>query len=1049
MAPFVEQRREESDMHDLQSPGIESKVRCKQSGPKENGLPDAGEDHQQSCCRPPSAQGLYDPQFERDACGIGFVVNIKGQPSHDIIQKALTVLVNLTHRGATGSEPNTGDGAGILFQTPHKFLQKVTSIENITLPSPGQYGVGMVFLPLESDQRLACEQQFEAIVAAQGQTVLGWRTVPTRDAGLGITARSKEPVVRQIFIGRNPAIQTDMDFERRLYIIRRLAEKQIRYGENAHGRFFYIASLSYKTIVYKGMLLSEQVQPFYPDLQDADMESALALVHSRFSTNTFPSWERAHPNRYIIHNGEINTIRGNQNWMRARESLLASPYFGDDLAELLPVIDGDGSDSAMFDNALEFLLLNGRSLAHAIMMMIPEPWSKRPDMDPTLKAFYEYHSALMEPWDGPASIGFSDGFQIGAILDRNGLRPSRYTVTKDGLVVLASETGALEIAPENIAYKGRLEPGRMLLIDTVAGRIVSDEELKAQIARQYPYGEWLTEQQITLAALPDGQPATAPDHATVVQRQQAFGYTFEDLRLLLTPMAQNGVEALGSMGDDTPLAILSDKAQPLFNYFKQLFAQVTNPPIDSIREELVTSSITLLGSEGNLLAPGAASCRMIKLDHPILTNDDLAKLKALNLPGIQSAVLPILYPVADGGAGLERALDELFAAADTAVSHGAKILILSDRGISREQAAIPSLLAAAGLHHHLIRQGNRTETSIVVESGEPREVHHFAVLIGYGVDAINPYLAYETIGDMLRKRLVTGVSYDEAEYHYVKAVFKGVVKIMSKMGISTVQSYRGAQIFEALGLHKDVVDRYFTGTPSRIQGADLNTLAKEVEIRHKTAFPERPSNGHVLPVGGKYQWRQGGEPHLFNPKTIHALQTAVRSGDYEAFKLYSQGVNDQSRKLYTLRGMLDFNLAAEPVPLDEVDSVETIVRRFKTGAMSYGSISQEAHEALAVAMNRLGGKSNTGEGGEDPARYLPDENGDSRKSAIKQVASGRFGVTSHYLVNATEIQIKMAQGAKPGEGGQLPGRKVYPWVAKVRLSTPGVGLISPPLHHGV
>ncbi|MBP7041696.1 MAG: glutamate synthase large subunit [Chloroflexi bacterium] len=1036
-------------MNELQTSGKHILAQTKQNGPEENGQPDAGEDHQQGCCPVPSAQGLYDPQFERDACGIGFVVNIKGQQSHDIIQKALTILVNLTHRGATGSEPNTGDGAGILFQTPHKFLQKVTAIENITLPALGQYGVGMVFLPLESDHRHACEQQFEAIVAAQGQTVLGWRTVPTSDATLGITARSNEPVVRQVFIGRSPAIQTDMEFERRLYVIRRLAEKQIRYGDNAHGRFFYIASLSYKTIVYKGMLLSEQVQPFYPDLQDKDMESALALVHSRFSTNTFPSWERAHPNRYIIHNGEINTIRGNQNWMRARESLLASPYFGAELAELLPVIDTDGSDSAMFDNALEFLLLNGRSLAHAIMMMIPEPWAKRTDMDPTLKAFYEYHSALMEPWDGPASIGFSDGFQIGAILDRNGLRPSRYTITKDGLVILASETGALEVAPENIAYKGRLEPGRMLLIDTVAGRIVSDEELKAQIARQYPYGEWLADNQVTLASLPDGGPLAPPDHNTVVQRQQAFGYTFEDLRLLLAPMAQSGVEALGSMGDDTPLAVLSDKAQPLFNYFKQLFAQVTNPPIDSIREELVTSTLTLLGSEGNLLQPTAVSCRMIKLNHPILTNQELGKLKALNLPGIQSATLPILYPVAQGGAGLEQALEDLFAAADTAVAQGAKVLILSDRGVNRQQAAIPALLAAAGLHHHLIRNGRRTETSIVVESGEPREVHHFAVLLGYGVDAINPYLAYETIGDMLRKRLVTGVSTDEAEYHYIKAVVKGVVKIMSKMGISTVQSYRGAQIFEALGLHKDVVERYFTGTPSRIQGADLNTLAKEVEIRHKMAFPERPSNGHALPVGGKYQWRQGGEPHLFNPKTIHALQTAVRSGDYEAFKLYSQGVNDQSRKLYTLRGMLDFNLASEPIPLEEVESVDAIVRRFKTGAMSYGSISKEAHEALAIAMNRLGGKSNTGEGGEDPDRFHRDENGDSRKSAIKQVASGRFGVTSHYLVNATEIQIKMAQGAKPGEGGQLPGRKVYPWIAKVRLSTPGVGLISPPPHHDI
>lgn len=1018
----------------------------------DDGQPDKGEDHQQSCqnrCYPPTAQGLYDPQFERDACGIGFVVHVKGQKSHDIIRDALTLLTNLSHRGATGSEPNTGDGAGILFQIPHQFLRKAAAQENINLPEPGHYGVGMLFLPDEPAQRRACEERFAAIVAAQGQTLLGWRTVPTDNAALGIAARASEPTIRQVFIGRDPAIPSDRDFERRLFVIRKVAEREIRRDPAGCGAGFYVASLSYKTIVYKGMLLSEQVASYFPDLQDEDMESALALVHSRFSTNTFPSWARAHPNRYIIHNGEINTIRGNQNWMRARESLLASPIFGAELAGLLPVIDPDGSDSAMFDNALEFLLLNGRSLPHAVMMMIPEPWSKRDDMDPALKAFYEYHSALMEPWDGPAAIGFSDGFQIGAILDRNGLRPARYTVTKDDRVILASETGALEIPPENIAAKGRLEPGRMLLIDTVAGRIVNDDDLKAQIARQYPYGEWLADGQISLADLPAGEALPAPDHDSVVQRQQAFGYTFEDLRLLMAPMAQSGVEALGSMGDDTPLAVLSDKAQPLFNYFKQLFAQVTNPPIDALREELVTSSLTLLGSEGNLLAPGAASCRMIKLDHPILTNGQLAQLKALNLPGSQSATLPMLYPVGEGGAGLARALDELFAAADTAVSAGAKILILSDRGISREQAAIPSLLAAAGLHHHLIRQGRRTETSIVVESGEPREVHHFATLLGYGVDAINPYLAYETLGDILRKRLLNGVSEAEAEYHYIKAVVKGVVKVMSKMGISTVQSYRGAQIFEALGLHSSVVEKYFTGTPSRIEGADLHTLAKEVEIRHKMAFPERPSNGHVLPAGGKYQWRQGGEPHLFNPKTIHALQTAVRQNDYAAFKQYSQGVDDQSKRLYTLRGMLEFDFGGTAVSLDEVEPVEAIVRRFKTGAMSYGSISQEAHEALAIAMNRLGGKSNTGEGGEDPDRFYPDANGDSRKSAIKQVASGRFGVTSHYLSSATEIQIKMAQGAKPGEGGQLPGRKVYPWVAKVRLSTPGVGLISPPPHHDI
>ncbi len=1008
----------------------------------------SGDGRQQGHTVFPTAQGLYNPQYERDACGIGFVVNIKGEQSHDIVRQALTVLLNLTHRGATGSEPNTGDGAGILFQTPHKFLKKVSKEEGFDLPEPGHYGVGMLFLPLETKERLACEREFEAIVEAEGQTVLGWRRVPTSNATLGITARTSEPVMRQVFISRSANIKTDMDFERKLYVIRKQAERRIRYSGINGGNQFYIASLSYKTIVYKGMLLSEQVDPFFLDLQDEDIESALALVHSRFSTNTFPSWERAHPNRYIIHNGEINTIRGNQNWMRARQTLLASDYFGDDLEKLFPVVNEDGSDSSMFDNALEFMLLNGRSLPHAIMMMIPEPWSKHTTMDPRLKAFYEYHSTLMEPWDGPASIGFSDGIQIGAILDRNGLRPSRYTVTKDGVVVLASETGALDIAPENIAYKGRLEPGRMLLIDTREGRIISNEEIKESIAIKYPYSEWLADNMVELTDLPDEETLTIPEYSTVIQRQQAFGYTFEDLRMLISPMAKDGVEALGSMGDDTPPAILSNKAQPLYNYFKQLFAQVTNPPIDAIREELVTSTSTMLGSEGNLLKPTAESCRMIKLAHPILTNRQLEQLRNLDIAGFKTETLPMLYPVVEDGPGMEKALADLFVAADAAIENGVNLLILSDRGIDKAQAAIPALLASAGLHHHLIRNGKRMQTSIIMESGEPREVHHYAVLIGYGADAINPYLAYETIGDIIRKRLITGITYEKAQKMYIKAVVKGITKIVSKMGISTVQSYRGAQIFEALGLHQEVVEPYFTGTPSRIQGATLRTISKEVEIRHKEAFPERPSNGHALPVGGKYQWRNGGEAHLFNPKTINALQTAVRTNDFNAFKVYSESINNQTKQLYTLRGMMKF-INQEPVPLAEVESIESIVRRFKTGAMSYGSISKESHESLAIAMNRLGGRSNTGEGGEDPARFIRDENGDSRKSAIKQVASGRFGVTSDYLVNAKEIQIKMAQGAKPGEGGQLPGRKVYPWVAKVRLSTPGVGLISPPPHHDI
>jgi len=1004
----------------------------------------------------PLPQGLYDPRFEHDACGAGFVAHMKGERSHAIVRQALTVLENMSHRGATGSEPNTGDGAGILFQVPHQFLTKICLQEKIALPSAGQYGVGMLFMPYDAEQRAACELRFEQIVLSEGQQVLGWRTVPTLNRALGNSAKASEPLVRQVFISRTADITDDDAFERKLYVIRRLAERQIRYGDISDEEQFYIASLSHKTIVYKGMLLSEQLDEFYPDLSDKDVISGLALVHSRFSTNTFPSWDRAHPNRYIIHNGEINTLRGNVNWMNAREALLESPVFGEDLPKVLPIADINGSDSAIFDNVFEFMVLNGRSLAHAMMMMIPEPWQKHETMDDTKKAFYEFNACLMEPWDGPAAIGFTDGVQIGAVLDRNGLRPARYIVTKDDLVVLASEVGVLDIPAENILYKERLRPGRMLLVDTEKGRIISDEEIKREIAQEQPYREWLNEHLVTLADLPDSNEtrvnypiAAAGAPKTIVQRQYAFGYTFEDLRLILKPMAENGVEALGAMGNDTPLAVLSERSQIVYDYFKQLFAQVTNPPIDAIREELVTGTSLYLGADGNLLTPSPRCCDRVKLEHPILTNTQLTKIRYMKRDGFKSATLPILYPVADKGDGLENALEALFTTADELIASGINLLILSDRGINRKEAAIPALLAASGLHHHLIRNGNRAMVSIILESGEPREVHHFATLIGYGVEAINPYLAYETVGDLIASGLLTGVSYEKAIKQYIKSIVKGVVKTLSKMGISTIQSYHSAQIFEALGLHSSVVDRYFTGTPSRIGGADIHTLAEEVRMRHVQAFPKRPSNGHVLPTGGKYQYREGSEEHLFNPDTIHNLQQAVRQNDYKAFKTYAKGVNEHNKGVSTLRGLLQFKYAAQPIAIDEVESVEAICQRFKTGAMSYGSLSQETHESLALAMNALGGKSNTGEGGEDPARFTPDENGRSRKSAIKQVASGRFGVTSEYLVNAEEIQIKMAQGAKPGEGGQLPGRKVYPWIAKVRHSTPGVGLISPPPHHDI
>jgi glutamate synthase (ferredoxin) len=995
----------------------------------------------------PLKQGLYDPQFEHDACGVGFIVHMKGQQSHAIVEQALTILLNLDHRGAVGAEINTGDGAGILMQVPHKFLKKVAAATGISLPDAGQYGVGMIYSSPDAAVRQKSRQIFEAIAVEEGQTVLGWRDVPTDHTPLGNTARASEPFMEQVFIQRSADLTDDLAFERKLYVIRKRAHNAIRAPQI--DPYWYPSSLSCRTIVYKGMLMPVQVGQYYLDLQDPDMESALALVHSRFSTNTFPSWERSHPYRYIAHNGEINTLRGNINWMHARQSLFESELFGDDMAKVQPVINIDGSDSLIFDNALELLVLAGRSLPHAMMMMIPEPWTAHESMSPEKKAFYKYHSCLMEPWDGPASIAFTDGTMMGAVLDRNGLRPSRYYVTKDDLVIMASEAGVLPIEPERVALKGRLQPGRMFLVNMDEGRIVADEEIKTQIATEHPYADWIKQHMVELVTLADAADMPQSDLMTLLQRQLAFGYTFEELRLLLTPMARDGVEAVGSMGADTPLAVLSERPKLLYDYFQQLFAQVTNPPIDSIREEIVTSAETTIGAERNLLKPEPESCHLIELKTPILSNEELAKLKHVSQGGFRSLTLPILFDPQAGVKGLEAVLEGIFADADRAIAEGVNLIILSDRGIDRNHAPIPALLAVSGLHHHLIRAGTRTRVGLVLESGEPREVHHYALLIGYGCGAINPYLVFETIESMIGQGLLVNIDAKTACKNYVKAATKGVVKVASKIGISTLQSYRGAQIFEAIGLNQSVIDRYFTWTASRIEGADLEVIAKEAALRHHHAFPDREVNGHTLDVGGEYQWRKDGEAHLFSPQTIHTLQQAVREGNYELYKQYAMLVNEQTRQHYTLRGLLEFK-PRQPIPLDEVEPIEAIMKRFKTGAMSYGSISKEAHEALAIAMNRIGGKSNTGEGGEDPDRYTwTNDRGDSKNSAIKQVASGRFGVTSLYLSQAKEIQIKMAQGAKPGEGGQLPGGKVYPWIAKVRHSTPGVGLISPPPHHDI
>jgi glutamate synthase (ferredoxin) len=999
----------------------------------------------------PPQQGLYDPSFEHDACGVGFIVHMNGKKSHELVEQALTILNNLEHRGACGAETNTGDGAGILMQIPHKFMRKVTAELNITLPEAGQYGVGMIYSSPDLLIREKGRRIFETLVAQEGQQVLGWRDVPTDNSSLGNTARSSEPFMQQVFIQCDPGLD-EAAFERKLFVIRKRTHKEIR--NQLGDSFWYESSVSCRTIVYKGMLMPLQVGEYYPELHDPDMESALALVHSRFSTNTFPSWERSHPYRYIAHNGEINTLRGNINWMHARQSLFESELFGEDMKKVQNLININGSDSSIFDNTLELLVLAGRSLPHAMMMMIPEPWTAHESMSDQKKAFYEYHSCLIEPWDGPASIAFTDGTMVGAVLDRNGLRPSRYYVTKDDLVIMASEAGVLPIPPEQVALKGRLEPGKMFLVNMEEGRIVADEEIKQGIVNEQPYREWLNSNLVDLASLPEPKIAqdfttvSSADLTTTIQKQMTFGYTFEELRMLLKPMALNGVEAIGSMGTDTPLAVLSDKPKLLYDYFQQLFAQVTNPPIDSIREEIVTSPVTTIGAERNLLDPQPESCHLIKLKTPVISNEELAKLKNLDKE-FKSITLPILFNPKEGAQGLETAIEGICNKADQAIASGTSIIILSDRGINKDNAPIPALLAVSGLHHHLIRQGTRTRVGLVLESGEPREVHHFAVLLGYGCGAINPYLAFTTIEEMIAQGILLDVDYQKACKNYIKAVTKGTIKIASKIGISTLQSYRGAQIFEAIGLNHLVIERYFTWTASRIEGADLEAIAKETILRHSYAFPDREVNGHNLGVGGEYQWRKDGEAHLFSPQTIHTLQQAVKIEDYELYKQYAKLVNDQNQQHFTLRGLLDFK-AREPIPLEEVEPVEAIMKRFKTGAMSYGSISKEAHESLAIAMNRIGGKSNTGEGGEDPERYTwTNEQGDSKNSAIKQVASGRFGVTSLYLSQARELQIKMAQGAKPGEGGQLPGKKVYPWIAKVRHSTPGVGLISPPPHHDI
>ena len=994
----------------------------------------------------PPRQGLYDPRYEHDACGIGFVANIKGRASHKIIEQGVEVLVNLTHRGACGCDPETGDGAGLLLQIPRGFFLKQAASLGFSLPDPGAYGVGMIFVAPDHAKTRRAQQMVEEVIQAEGLRLLAWRRVPTNAKAIGWLARESEPHVYQAFIAQADGPQLSGDaFERKLFITRKRTEQEAR---NQRLERFYPVSISSRTICYKGLLLAPQIFDYYPDLGDSDFQSAVALIHQRFSTNTFPTWERAQPFRYLAHNGEINTVRGNANWMRAREATLESELFGSDAEKIKPIIDETGSDSTQIDNALELLIQSGRSIAHSFMMLIPEAWSSHEHMQAYKKEFYEYHATMMEPWDGPASIVFTDGRFVGGSLDRNGLRPSRYCVTEDDLVVMGSETGVVSgIHPADVRTKGRLQPGRMFLVDMQEGRIIRDEEIKEAISKRQPYGDWLREHLVDIAELPGPASVKETDPETLLQCQRSFGYTLEHQRMLLAPMASKGAEPTGSMGIDIPLACLSERPQLLFNYFKQLFAQVTNPAIDPIREELVMSTVTYVGPQGNVLAERPEHAHMIKVPLPVIDNSKLEQLRNLG-PEVRfgSQTLATTFAVAEGPGGLRVALDRLCAEAEAAADSGAGVLILSDRGVDEANAPIPSLLACAAVHHHLIRQAKRSKVGIVIESGEPREVMHFCLLIGYGANAINPYLAYASIAEMHARGALEDplLSLQQAHANFEKAIRKGTLKVMSKMGISTVQSYHGAQIFEAIGLARDLVDQYFTGTTSQIEGVGLETLAGEALEKHAYAYSPTSEAGTDLPVGGEYQYRLRGEQHLLNPDTVARLQHAVRLNHWQTYEEYSRAVNDLNRQLCTLRGLFDLKDAAEPVPLDEVEPASEIVKRFCTGAMSFGSISAEAHETLARAMNRIGGRSNTGEGGEDPARF-----GDERRSKIKQVASGRFGVTAHYLANADELQIKIAQGAKPGEGGQLPGHKVDETIAWLRHSTPGVGLISPPPHHDI
>ncbi|MEV7581148.1 glutamate synthase large subunit [Streptomyces erythrochromogenes] len=988
----------------------------------------------------PAQQGMYDPRNEKDACGVGFVANLTGEATHTLVEQALTVLRNLEHRGATGSEPDSGDGAGILSQVPDAFLREVAGFE---LPEAGAYAVGIAFLPADGTAQAVAAEQIEAIAAEENLTVLGWREVPVTPDLLGNGARATMPAFRQLFVSNG---STGIELDRKAFVLRKRAEREAG---------VYFPSLSARTIVYKGMLTTGQLEPFFPDLSDRRFASALALVHSRFSTNTFPSWPLAHPYRFVAHNGEINTVKGNRNWMKARESQLASDAFGDGVLDrIFPICTPDASDSASFDEVLELLHLGGRSLPHSVLMMIPEAWENHTSMDPARRAFYQYHSTMMEPWDGPACVTFTDGTQVGAVLDRNGLRPGRYWVTDDGLVVLGSEVGVLDIDPAKVVRKGRLQPGRMFLVDTAQKRIVEDDEIKNELASAAPYAEWLETGEIELTDLPERE-HIVHTHASVTRRQQTFGYTEEELRVILAPMARTAGEPLGSMGTDSPIAALSERPRLLFDYFTQLFAQVTNPPLDAIREELVTSLLSSIGPQSNLLEPTAASCRSVTLPFPVIDNDELAKLIHINadgdMPGMKAATLSGLYRVSGGGEALAARIEEIRGEADAAIANGARLIVLSDRHSDAEHAPIPSLLLTAAVHHHLIATKQRTQVGLLVEAGDVREVHHVALLIGYGAAAVNPYLAMESVEDLLRAgTFLSGLEPEQAIKNLIYALGKGVLKVMSKMGISTVASYRGAQVFEAVGLNDEFVETYFNGTATKIGGAGLDVIAKEVAARHAKAYPASgvAATHRALEIGGEYQWRREGEPHLFDPETVFRLQHATRNRRYDIFRQYTDRVNEQSERLMTLRGLFGFKTGQPgraPISIDEVEPVSEIVKRFSTGAMSYGSISKEAHETLAIAMNQLGAKSNTGEGGEDPERlYDP-----ARRSSIKQVASGRFGVTSEYLVNADDIQIKMAQGAKPGEGGQLPGHKVYPWVAKTRHSTPGVGLISPPPHHDI